>query len=90
MLIREKWTALLLVSIILQFIIYFLTWFLKIVEHELLWIVIMAGFLSIIAQIIGYFSILNKAKNLDTNIFSKGKTPKEKQVPPVKIEDVSQ
>ena len=76
---REKWTNILLISILLQIIISLLTWFLQVIQHEALLIIIFASFVSIIIQFIGYFEILRRARDLDDRIFGEGRIPKKHQ-----------
>ena len=76
---KEKWTRILLISIIIQFVVYALIWFLQAIKHEAILIILFAVIISMIIQIVGYFEILRRAKDLDKGIFSRGRISNKKE-----------
>lgn len=77
---REKWTWILLISIIIQAILYAVIPLYGLTTHEALIKVASAGEFSVVLQIIGYYMILSKTKGMDTSIYSRGRPPKEPKV----------
>ncbi len=77
---REKWTWILLISIIIQAVLYAIIPIYGLTTHEALIKVAGAGEFSVFLQVIGYIVILRKTKDMDTSIYRRGRPPKEPTV----------
>jgi hypothetical protein len=69
----NKWVLMLLLGIIIQVIIYPTVWILQLFTHEYLPDVFVISLISLVIQIGGFYTIMNKTKGMDPAIYGQGR-----------------
>jgi len=69
----NKWVLMLLLGIIIQVIIYPTVWILQYFTHEYFPDVFVISLLSLVIQIGGFYTIMNKTKGMDPAIYGQGR-----------------
>lgn len=69
----NKWVLILLVGIIIQVILYPTIWILQLFSHEYFPDVFVVSLVSLAIQIGGFYTIMNKTKGMDPQIYGQGR-----------------
>ncbi|MFW9926729.1 MAG: hypothetical protein ACFFDM_08190 [Candidatus Thorarchaeota archaeon] len=69
----NKWVLMLLLGIIIQVILYPTIWILQLFSHEYFPDVFVVSIVSILIQIGGFITIMNKTKGMDSQIYGQGR-----------------
>ncbi|MHA1943352.1 MAG: hypothetical protein ACW96M_03050 [Candidatus Thorarchaeota archaeon] len=69
----NKWVLMLLLGIIIQVILYPTIWILQLFSHEYFPDVFVVSLVSLAIQIGGFYTIMNKTKGMDPQIYSQGR-----------------
>ncbi|MFX1484521.1 MAG: hypothetical protein ACFFCP_15185 [Promethearchaeota archaeon] len=69
----NKWVLMLLFGIIIQLILYPAIWVLQLFSHEYFPDVFVVSLVSLVIQIGGFFTIMNKTKGMDPQIYGQGR-----------------
>ena len=69
----NKWVLILLAGILIQVITYPTVWILQLFTHEYFPDVFVISLISLIIQIGGFFTIMNKTKGMDPAIYGQGR-----------------
>ena len=69
----NKWVLMLLLGIIIQVIIYPTIWILQLFSHEYFPDVFVVSLVSLAIQIGGFYTIMNKTKGMDPQIYGQGR-----------------
>ncbi len=69
----NKWVLMLLLGIIIQVILYPTIWVLQLFSHEYFPDVFVVSIVSILIQIGGFITIMNKTKGMDSQIYGQGR-----------------
>ena len=69
----NKWVLMLLIGIIIQLILYPTIWVLQLFSHEYFPDVFVISLISLVIQIGGFYTIMNKTKGMDPQIYGQGR-----------------
>jgi hypothetical protein len=69
----NKWVLLLILGLLIQAIVYPTVWIFQIFTHEYFIDVFVISLASLIVQIGGFFTIMNKTKDMDPEIYGQGR-----------------
>ncbi|TET10227.1 MAG: hypothetical protein E3J86_06255 [Candidatus Thorarchaeota archaeon] len=69
----NKWVLMLLFGIIIQVILYSTIWVLQLFSHEYFPDVFVVSLMSLVIQIGGFYTIMNKTKGMDPQIYGQGR-----------------
>lgn len=69
----NKWVLMLLFGIIIQVILYPTIWVLQLFSHEYFPDVFVVSLMSLVIQIGGFYTIMNKTKGMDPQIYGQGR-----------------
>ncbi len=69
----NKWVLMLLFGIIIQVILYPTIWVLQLFSHEYFPDVFVVSLVSLVIQIGGFYTIMNKTKGMDPQIYGQGR-----------------
>lgn len=69
----NKWVLILILGILIQVIIYPTVWFLQLFIHEYFPDVFLISLISLVIQIGGFYTIMNKTKGMDPTIYGQGR-----------------
>ncbi|MHA2025494.1 MAG: hypothetical protein ACW98U_06290 [Candidatus Thorarchaeota archaeon] len=69
----NKWVLMLLIGIIIQVILYPTIWVLQLFSHEYFPDVFVVSLISLAIQIGGFYTIMNKTKGMDPQIYGQGR-----------------
>ncbi|MHA1951402.1 MAG: hypothetical protein ACW987_16250, partial [Candidatus Thorarchaeota archaeon] len=69
----NKWVLMLLIGIIIQLVLYPSIWFLQLFSHEYFPDVFLVSLISLVIQIGGFYTIMNKTKGMDPQIYGQGR-----------------
>lgn len=69
----NKWVLILIVGILIQVIIYPTVWILQLFTHEYFPDVFVISLISLVIQIGGFLTIMNKTKCMDPAIYGQGR-----------------
>ena len=69
----NKWVLMLLFGIIIQVILYPTIWVLQLFSHEYFPDVFVVSLVSLAIQIGGFYTIMNKTKGMDPQIYGQGR-----------------
>jgi len=69
----NKWVLALILGILIQVVLYPTVWFFQLFSHEYFPDVFLISIVSIIIQVGGFFTIMNKTKDMDPDIYSQGR-----------------
>jgi len=69
----NKWVLLLIVGILIQAIIYPAAWIFQLFTHEYFLDVFVISLISLVIQIGGFLTIMNKTKGMDPAIYGQGR-----------------
>ena len=69
----NKWVLILIVGILIQVIIYPTVWILQLFTHEYFPDVFVISLISLVIQIGGFLTIMNKTKGMDPAIYGQGR-----------------
>jgi len=70
---KNKWVLMLLFGIIIQVILYPTIWVLQLFSHEYFPDVFVVSLVSLVIQIGGFYTIMNKTKGMDPQIYGQGR-----------------
>ncbi|MGY5862992.1 MAG: hypothetical protein RTV41_00165 [Candidatus Thorarchaeota archaeon] len=69
----NKWVLMILIGIIIQVILYPTIWILQLFSHEYFPDVFVVSLISLTVQIGGFYTIMNKTKGMDPQIYGQGR-----------------
>jgi hypothetical protein len=69
----NKWVLILLLGILIQAILYPTVWILQLFTHEYFLDVFVISMISLVIQIGGFYTIMNKTKGMDPAIYGQGR-----------------
>ena len=69
----NKWVLILLLGILIQVVIYPTVWILQLFTHEYFPDVFVISLISLVIQIGGFYTIMNKTKGMDSAIYGQGR-----------------
>ena len=69
----NRWVLILIVGILIQVIIYPTVWIFQIFSHEYFPDVFLISLISLVIQIGGFYTIMNKTKGMDPAIYGQGR-----------------
>jgi hypothetical protein len=69
----NKWVLMLLFGIIIQVILYPTIWVLQLFSHEYFPDVFVVSLISLVIQIGGFYTIMNKTRGMDPQIYGQGR-----------------
>ena len=69
----NKWVLMLLFGIIIQLVLYPTIWVLQLFSHEYFPDVFVISLISLAVQIGGFYTIMNKTKGMDPQIYGQGR-----------------
>jgi hypothetical protein len=69
----NKWVLILILGILIQVIIYPTVWILQLFTHEYFPDVFVISLISLVIQIGGFYTIMNKTKGMDPAIYGQGR-----------------
>ena len=69
----NKWVLMLLIGIIIQLVLYPTIWILQLFSHEYFPDVFVISLISLAVQIGGFYTIMNKTKGMDPQIYGQGR-----------------
>ncbi|MFW9835048.1 MAG: hypothetical protein ACFFEK_13705 [Candidatus Thorarchaeota archaeon] len=69
----NKWVLLLILGILIQVIVYPTVWIFQIFTHEYFIDVFVISIASLAVQIGGFYTIMNKTKDMDPDIYGQGR-----------------
>ncbi len=69
----NKWVLILITGILIQVIIYPTVWILQLFTHEYFPDVFVISLISLVIQIGGFYTIMNKTKGMDPAIYGQGR-----------------
>ncbi|MGD9395815.1 MAG: hypothetical protein PVJ05_05255 [Candidatus Thorarchaeota archaeon] len=69
----NKWVLILILGILIQVIIYPTVWILQLFTHEYFPDVFVISLVSLVIQIGGFFTIMNKTKGMDPAVYGQGR-----------------
>jgi len=69
----NKWVLMLLIGIIIQLVLYPTIWVLQLFSHEYFPDVFVISLISLAVQIGGFYTIMNKTKGMDPQIYGQGR-----------------
>lgn len=69
----NKWVLALILGIVIQAVLYPTIWVFELFSHEYFFDVFVISIVSIAVQVGGFFTIMNKTKDMDPEIYSQGR-----------------
>ncbi len=69
----NKWVLILILGILIQLIIYPAVWVFQLFTHDYFPDVVLISLISIVIQIGGFYTIMNKTQGMDPAIYSQGR-----------------